>query len=62
MLMKPTKTIKVDDATHKRLKLMSAKTGEHVYEVVARLVKPASTNGVRKERAGRREACERYSA
>lgn len=34
----PTKTIKVDDATHRRLKLMAAQTGEHLYEVVARLV------------------------
>jgi len=46
----PTKTIKVDDATHKRLKLIAARTGEHVYQVVARLSKTTPTNGTRKER------------
>ena len=40
----PTKTIKVDSDTHRRLKLMSAKSGKHVYEVVARLVKEASND------------------
>jgi predicted CopG family antitoxin len=42
--MKPTKTIKVEDDTHRRLKLMAAKSGERMYEIVGRLVRAAATN------------------
>jgi len=37
----PTKTIKVQDDVHRQLKLMAAKSGEHVYEVLRRLVMAA---------------------
>jgi len=36
------KTIKVTAHDHRRLKLMAAKSGEHVYQVVARLIKQAN--------------------
>jgi len=35
----PVKTIKVTDYSHRRLKMMSAKSGEHVYEIVEDLVR-----------------------
>jgi hypothetical protein len=45
-----TKTIKVTVSDHRQLKVMAAKNGEHVYQVVARLVKAAgrpATNGTK---------------
>lgn len=35
----PVRTIKVTDYSHRKLKMMSAKSGEHVYEIVDDLVR-----------------------
>jgi hypothetical protein len=40
-----TKTVKVTPDDHRQLKVMAAKNSEHVYQVIARLIKSAKTNG-----------------
>lgn len=44
-----TKTVKVDPETHQRLKVLAAKNGEHVYELVRRLAKEAMKNGSKRK-------------
>jgi predicted HicB family RNase H-like nuclease len=37
-----TRSIRVSEHAHRKLKLMAAKSGEHVYQIIDRLLKPAS--------------------
>jgi len=45
-----TKTVKVTPDAHRQLKVMAAKNGEHVYQVIARLLKLAKNGSKERER------------
>lgn len=52
----PTKTIKIDDDTHQRLKEAAVRAKQHMYEVLFRLVKEnlgKQRNGSKSTRGGR---------